>query len=67
MTTEEGKVMFVVVPSTSRSYGYSIQAPLNVTSAMGSGNTFGWYKRKRDAQQRCDELNQSKNERRTHD
>jgi hypothetical protein len=50
-------VMFVVVPSTSRNYGYSIQAPADVTWAKGPGNTFGWYRRKRDAQRRCDELN----------
>ena len=52
--------MFVVVPSTSRSYGYSIQAPADVTWAMGPGNTFGWYKRKKDAQRRCDELNRGR-------
>jgi hypothetical protein len=51
-------MMFIVVPSTSRKYGYSIKAPAHVTWAKGPGNTFGWYKRKRDAQQRCDELNQ---------
>lgn len=50
--------MFTVVPSTSRKYGYSIKAPAAVTWARGPGNTFGWYKRKCDAQQRCNELNQ---------
>jgi hypothetical protein len=51
-------MMFTVVPSTSRKYGYSIKAPAAVTWARGPGNTFGWYKRKRHAQQRCKELNQ---------
>ena len=57
MTTENGKMMLTVVPSTSRKYGYCIQAPADVTWAMGPGNTFGWYGRKQDAQQRCNELN----------
>jgi hypothetical protein len=55
--------MFTVVRSTSRKYGYSIKAPTEVKWAKGPGNTFGWYRRKRDAQNRCDELNKSKNER----
>ena len=55
--------MFSVVPSTSRKHGYSIKAPAEVTWAKEPGNTFGWYKRKRDAQHRCDELNREKNER----
>ena len=54
--------MFSVVSPTSRKYGYSIKAPADVKWAKGPGNTFGWYKRKRDAQQRCDELNKGKNE-----
>jgi hypothetical protein len=53
--------MFTVVPSTSRKYGYSIKALGEVKWAKGPGKTFGWYKRKRDAQQRCDELNKGKN------
>jgi hypothetical protein len=52
--------MFVVVPATNRKYGYGIQAPADVTWAIGPGNTFGWYKRKRDAQQRCNDLNRGK-------
>jgi hypothetical protein len=52
--------MFTVVPSTSRKYGYSIKAAADVTWAKGPGNTFGWYKRKQDAQYRCDVLNQMK-------
>ncbi len=57
MNVMKEKMMFTVVPSTCRKYGYSIQAPADVTWAMGPGNTFGWYRRKRDAQHRCDELN----------
>ena len=49
--------MFTVVPSTSRKYGYSIKAPPSVTWATDPWNTFGWYKRKVDAQKRADELN----------
>jgi hypothetical protein len=56
------KMMFTVVPSTSRKYGYSIKAPADVTWAKGPANSFGWYRRKRDAQQRCDELNTGKDE-----
>jgi hypothetical protein len=51
---------FTVVRSTSRKYGYSIKAPADVTWANGPGNTFGWYKRKQDAQHRCNVLNQVK-------
>jgi len=51
---------FIVVPSTSRNYGFSIKAPADVKWAKGPGNTFGWYRRKRDAQHRCDELNRGK-------
>lgn len=54
--------MFTVVPSTSRKYGYSIKAPASITWATGPGNTFGWYRRKSDAQHRCDELNQIRND-----
>jgi hypothetical protein len=54
------KAYFTVVRSTSRKYGYSIKAPANVSWAKGPGNTFGWYKLKRDAQHRCDVLNQVK-------
>jgi hypothetical protein len=50
--------VFTVVASTSRKYGYSIKAPAAVTWAKGPGDTFGWYKRKRDALRRCEELNQ---------
>ena len=53
--------MFTAVPSTSRKYGYSIKAPIEFTWTKGPGKTFGWYKRKRDAQQRCNELNNGKN------
>ena len=62
MKANEGNVMFVVVLATSRKYGFSIKAPADVNWAMGSGNTFGWYKRKRDAQRRCDELNKGQDE-----
>ena len=54
------EAMFTVVPSTFRHYGYSIKAPTDITWAKGPGNTFGWYKRKRDAQQRCDVLNRAR-------
>ena len=67
MKAKAGKVMFTVVPSTRRKYGYSIKAPADVTWAKGPGNTFGWYRRKRDTQQRCDELNKGKDERTTDD
>jgi hypothetical protein len=52
--------MLTVVPSTSRKYGYSIKALAEITWAIGPGNTFGWYRRKRNAQRRCDELNKGK-------
>jgi hypothetical protein len=58
----KGSAMFTVVPSTSRKYGYSIKAPADVTWPKVPGNTCGWYKRKRDAQRRCDELNQGRRE-----
>ncbi len=51
--------MFVVVKSRLRHYGYSIKAPVGVTWATGPGNTFGWYKRKADAEKRADELNRA--------
>jgi hypothetical protein len=62
MRGKVGKAKFTVVPATSRKYGYCIKAPADVTWAKGAGNTFGWYRRKWDAQQRCDELNKGKNE-----
>jgi hypothetical protein len=61
----KGRAMFTVVPSTSRKYGHSIKAPADVTWTKGPGKTFGLYKRKRDAQQRYDELNKGKNGRTT--
>lgn len=48
---------FTIVPSTSRKEGYSIKVPPWITWAQNPGNTFGWYKRKVDAQKRADELN----------
>lgn len=42
-----------VVRSRTRAYGYAIQAPLGDTWAKGPGGTFGWYRRKRDAQARA--------------
>jgi hypothetical protein len=54
----QGHMKFTVVPSPSRKYGYSIKVTIAVTWVKGPGNTFGWYRRKRDAQQRCNELNQ---------
>jgi len=50
---------FVVVKSLIRKYGYSIQAPPNITWAVGPAHTFGWYRRKSDAKQRADELNRT--------
>ena len=49
---------FAVVPSHTRRYGYSLQAPPGVTWAIDPGRTVGWYRRKRDAQQACASLNQ---------
>lgn len=46
--------MFRVVRSRTRPYGYSIQAPPHVTWVIGPGHTFGWFKRKCDAQQAAD-------------
>ncbi len=48
---------FVVVKSLTHKYGYAIQAPPSITWAKGAQNTFGWYRRKSDAQERADELN----------
>ncbi len=48
---------FCVVHSRSRHYGYSIQAPPHITWALGPGNSFGWYRRRSDAQQRADLYN----------
>jgi len=49
--------VFEVVKATSRSYGYSIKAPAHIKWAMGPGNTFGWYRRKGDAQRAADAHN----------
>lgn len=51
---------FLVVKSLSRNYGYSIKAPKNINWAEGPQNTFGWYRRKSDAQHRVDVLNKGK-------
>jgi hypothetical protein len=45
---------FQVVRSRTRQYGYSIQAPPQITWVIGPGHTFGWFKRKWDAQQAAD-------------
>ena len=50
---------FIVVKSQTRKYGYAIRAPRHVTWATGPKNTFGWYRRKSDAQERADELNRA--------
>jgi hypothetical protein len=50
---------FIVVNSLTRKYGYAIQSPRNVTWATGPQHTFGWYRRKSDAQERADELNRA--------
>jgi hypothetical protein len=50
MTTDP----FVVVKSRSRTYGFAIQAPASVAWAIGPGHTFGWYRRRSDAQERAD-------------
>ena len=50
---------FVVVKSLIRKYGYSIQAPRNITWAAGPQHTFGWYRRKSDARKRAEELNRA--------
>ena len=50
---------FVVVKSLTRKHGYAIRAPRHVTWATGPKNTFGWYRRKSDAQERADELNRT--------
>ena len=41
---------FQVVRSRTRQYGYSVQAPRQISWAIGPGNTFGWFQRKCDAQ-----------------
>lgn len=48
---------FVVVKSLTRTYGYTIKAPPFITWARGPQNTFGWYRRKTDAQKRAEALN----------
>jgi hypothetical protein len=50
---------FVVVKSLARKYGYAIKAPRTITWAKGPQKTFGWYRRKSDAQQRAAALNQT--------
>lgn len=50
---------FVVVKSHTRKHGYAIQAPRHVTWAIGPQHTFGWYRRKSDAQERATELNRA--------
>ena len=45
---------FQVVRSRTRHYGYSIQAPPQITSVIGPGRTFGWFQRRCDAQQAAD-------------
>jgi hypothetical protein len=45
---------FQVVRSRTRPYGYSIQAPPQITWVIGPGHTFGWFKRRCDAQQAVD-------------
>jgi hypothetical protein len=42
---------FLVVKVLSRRYSYAIRAPQHVKWAIGPEHTFGWYRRKRDAQQ----------------
>jgi hypothetical protein len=49
--------MFTVIRSRTRRYGYAIQAPAGVRWAIGPGRSFGWYRYKRDAEQRARELN----------
>ena len=50
---------FIVVKSQTRKHGYAIKAPPRVTWATGPQNTFGWYRRKSDAQERATELNRA--------
>ena len=54
-----GMSRFIVVKSLTRRYGFSIQAPPNVSWATGPHGTFGWYRLKSDAQKRADELNRA--------
>jgi hypothetical protein len=39
-----------VARSRTRHYGYSVQAPRQISWAVGPGHTFGWFKLKSDAQ-----------------
>jgi hypothetical protein len=51
---------FIVVKSTSRSYGYSLKNTGPVLSWItGPGQTFAWYKYKWAAQARANDLNSS--------
>ena len=50
---------FKVVQSRTRSYGYTVQAPLETMWAIGPGHTTGWFRRKRDAQAVCDASNKA--------
>src|SRR5262249_33560903 len=50
---------FVVVKSLTRSFGWAIKAPPNITWAMGPDRTFGWYRFKADAEKRAEELNRA--------
>jgi hypothetical protein len=51
---------FTVIRSRRRSYGYSIQAPSDVTWAIGPGGSFGWYRKKSDAQRTADAHNKAR-------
>lgn len=51
---------FIVVKSRSRKYGYALQdtqAPPKPNQYVRQDNIAGWYKLKKDAQARADELN----------
>lgn len=51
---------FRVVKSVKRNYGYSLQdtmPSLKPNQYLHPTNIFGWYKSKREAMQRADELN----------
>lgn len=57
---EPARPFWIVVPSTSRRYGYSHKDINRVaTYALGPDFTCRWYRRKRDAQKAADEFNQS--------
>jgi hypothetical protein len=46
---------FVAVKSRTRAYGYAVQDTTGKAAwVAGPGHTFGWYKRKADAQKRAD-------------